>query len=109
MLDMARVRARKKALPFNLTKEWCESRWTGRCEVTGVKFIVGTKIRGPFSPSLDQIKPSAGYTQDNCRFILWAVNNMKGVGSNADMAEIAKAIVEHHESKYAGLVLSLPG
>lgn len=43
---------------------------------------------------MDRIDSSKGYTQDNCRFILFAVNSFKGVGTDALMLEIAQALLE---------------
>lgn len=85
--------AKNKDLPFDLTHEWACRRWNGSCEITGIVFRVNGK-RGPhpFSPSLDRIDPEKGYVQSNCRFILWGCNAIKGVGTDADMYEIAAAI-----------------
>ena len=84
----------QKNLPFDLTDEWAAARWTGKCEITGIAFGLNGK-RGPFpfSPSVDRIDAAKGYTQDNCRFVLWGCNAIKGVGTDADMYEIAQAIV----------------
>ena len=109
MVEVAEVRARKKKIPYDLTVDWAKNRWTGRCEATGIPFILGNKIRGPFSPSLDQITAGAGYTQNNCRFVIWAFNAAKGVGTDADMLQLAKAIVAHQEPTDAATWLSLPG
>jgi hypothetical protein len=93
----SKQRAKKHNIPFTITKEWAESRWTGRCEVTGIEFILSTK-RSPylFSPSLDRIKPHLGYSPENSRFVLHAVNALKGQGTDADMLLIAKAIVSQN-------------
>jgi len=109
LLTGARHRAKTFKRTFNLTRNWCAAKWTGRCEVTDIEFILNASVRHPFSPSLDRIDNSKGYEPDNCRFVLWAVNQFKHVSTDADMLKIAKAIVEHHSTKYAGLVLSLPG
>lgn len=92
----AKQRAKRDGLPFLLTQEWAASRWTGRCEVTDIEFVFSTG-RNPylFSPSLDRIIPSLGYTPDNCRFVLHAVNALKGAGTNEQMLQIAKAIVSN--------------
>jgi hypothetical protein len=90
----SKQRAAKHNIPFTLTKEWAEARWTGRCEVTGIEFVLSDK-RSPylFSPSLDRIIPTVGYTPENSRFVLHAVNALKGQGTDEDMLTIAKAIV----------------
>lgn len=91
IVQEARLRAEKRDLAFNLTREWVESSWTGRCAITGKKFTVGGK-RGVFSVSLDRKDNARGYTQDNCRWVLWAVNLLKHTGTDAEMFEIAKLI-----------------
>lgn len=93
LMTMARVRAKEKESPFDLTYEWCEKRWTGRCELTGLPFVLGSSRRGPFSPSIDQIEPKKGYTQSNARFILWAINSMKGEGTDEEMFAVAGALM----------------
>lgn len=93
LITAAKVRAKKKGIPFSLTSAWACSRWTGRCEITKLNFAITNSGRNPFSPSIDQIRPSKGYTQDNCRFILWSINAMKGAGTDEDVLRIAQAIV----------------
>lgn len=89
----AKHRAKMAGLDFDLTTQWAESRWTGRCEVTGAPFVLGTKKNGPYSASIDRIDSSKGYTQDNARFVLWAVNRLKGDTGDDVMREIARLIV----------------
>lgn len=95
----SKQRAKNRNTPFTLTKDWCETRWTGRCEVTNIEFVLSTK-RSPylFSPSLDQIIPGLGYTPENSRFVLHAVNALKGEGTDLDMLLIAQAIVKQLKS-----------
>jgi hypothetical protein len=92
----AKNRARAHGLPFDLTKEWAESRWTGHCEMTGLPFEsqIGKGNSGQFSPSIDKIVPEKGYTQGNCRFVLLAVNMMKSAGTDEQMYRIAEALVQ---------------
>ncbi len=94
LLQGSRARARAKGLPFDLTAEWMKARYTGRCEITGIEFVPATG-RGPraFSPSIDRIVPSKGYTMDNCRFIVFAVNAIRGTMTDGEMFELAARLV----------------
>lgn len=92
----SKQRAKQNNIPFTITKEWAITRWTGKCEVTNIEFVLSTG-RHPylFSPSLDRIVPALGYTPSNSRFVLHAVNAIKGAGTDADMLKIATAIVQN--------------
>ena len=108
----AHERARKKGLLFNLTNEWAKARWTGKCELTGIAFAtpekrVGYKNRN-FSPSIDKITPEGGYTKDNCRIILWALNSFKRDSSDSDMFFIAEKLIQNRSPDVAAF-LALPG
>ena len=94
LIAKAKNRAKGYEIDFNLTKEWAESRWTGNCELTGAAFIAADGKTGPYSASLDRIDSDKGYTQDNCRFVLWAVNRMKSNDNDELLLEIAELIVK---------------
>ena len=93
----AKYRAAQKKIPFSLTKEWAEKRWTGCCEVTGIAFQPPKGLGGPefFSPTIDRIDKKIGYVTGNCRFVLFAVNLLRWTGSDKDMFEVARAILEY--------------
>jgi hypothetical protein len=103
LLSGAKQRSTKSKIPYDLTAEWASSRWTGRCELTGIEFTspegrVGNK-RLAMSPSIDRINPEKGYLQNNCRFILWALNAMKRDEPDETMIRIACALADnmrHH-------------
>lgn len=100
LLQAARVRALQKRIPYELTNAWAGERWTGRCEITKLPFAVnGRRGPFPFSASIDRIDSTRGYTQDNTRFVLWGCNAVKGVGTDADMLAIAKAIVAAYKDQ----------
>ena len=95
-------RARDNGLAYDLTTEWARQTYTGLCVLTTVPFIVSAQspasksgIR-PYSPSIDRINPLKGYTQDNCRWVLSAVNSFKGEMSDAEMLTLAKALVDRN-------------
>lgn len=93
LLGKSRMRAKAAGLEHNLTKEWARARWTGKCELTGAEFKLTKGNQNAFSPSIDRIDSSKGYTQDNCRIVLWAVNRFKGDESDEIMRQIARLIV----------------
>lgn len=90
----AKARALRKGFAFELTETWAQERWTGKCELTGAPFIASPDGRpSAFSVSLDRIDGSKGYTQDNCRFILWSVNRFKSNYDDETMMHIARLLV----------------
>ncbi len=95
----AKYRAKSLKMPFDLTREWVTRRWTGRCELTDIPFVLGTHLGDPrsFSPSLDRIEPKKGYVQDNCRIVLLAVNIFKNNNDDAAMYRIAEALVKNRQ------------
>jgi hypothetical protein len=108
-LNNSRARAKKRGISFTLTKEWALARWTGRCEVTGIEFVL-SDARNPylFSPSIDRIIPSLGYTESNSRFVIHAVNALKGAGTDDDMVLIAAAIVRNFQKLVSQYYQELP-
>jgi len=96
-LMIAKSRTKIKCLPpFELTDSWAEARWTGRCELTDILFVTGKGHGWFFSPSLDRIDPTKGYTPGNARFILWCVNAFKGQGDDEDIRFVARALLENY-------------
>ena len=93
LLEAARFRARRKNISFTVDDAWCEARWTGRCELTDLEFVLDSPRRIAMSPSLDQINPSGGYTTENARFVLWAINTAKGTDSDETLYKIAEALI----------------
>ena len=80
----ARVRARKAKLPFTITKDWVvEHLQSGVCAQTGDAFDYtllssnGHRQPNMFAPSLDQIVPNAGYTEENTQIVCWWWNAFK--------------------------------
>lgn len=101
MLRRARVRTKKKRLPpCDLTVQWIVDRLAAGCAATGWTFDLTLQARGkghthPLSPSIDRIDSSRGYTQDNCRVVLWAINGLKGCGDENTALQVARAFVQH--------------
>jgi hypothetical protein len=79
----ARSRAKLKAVPFDLDIEWALDLARSQnfcCALTRIPFSVdrpraNTRI-GPFAPSFDRIEPHLGYTKENVRLVVFALNVM---------------------------------
>lgn len=77
--------ARRRASSFDLTVDQMLPRFErGLCEATGIPFEM-TGARNPFSPSLDQKVPSAGYTAENVQVVCLIYNQMKSDFSDHDV------------------------
>lgn len=79
LLDLARTRAGRKKVPFELTKEDVRLLASSRhCPVTGLAFVLGASREGnrphPLAPSLDRIDPARGYVRGNVRLTSWWAN-----------------------------------
>ena len=88
--ESKRAKCRKSGIQFDLTYGWYLEQLNRGCAVTGLPFRFGSL--SPFSPSVDRIDQTKGYTEDNCRMVLFAVNSLRGSGSDADMYLIAEKI-----------------
>ena len=81
-----------------LTPEWIAEKLTaGFCEVTGLAFVLTGEPRNPWSPSLDRIDSSVGYTLENTRVVVWIYNAAKNVFSDADVLLMAQAVVNRSD------------
>ena len=88
LLSSCRGRARRKGLEFDLTKEWLVPLLERPCPLTGIEFDFEGGPRNLRTPSVDRIDSSKGYTKDNCRVILWALNAAFGTWGEAAFREI---------------------
>jgi len=75
LLSSCRLRAKQKNLEFNLTKE--DIVIPELCPVLLKPLICGDKSDYNFSPSVDRIDNSKGYTKDNIQVISMKANKMK--------------------------------
>ena len=92
----ARERANKAGLEFTITSEWVKERMAvGFCECTGLRFIESERVGrcGPFTPSIDRIDSSRGYTPDNCRIIVWGLNMALSEWGDEIYLQIAEAYI----------------
>ena len=98
MFQQCKSRAKHRSLEFGLTLEWFRQKLLAcMCEVTGIVFVLNVR-RHPFMPSIDRIDSSKGYTPDNCRVVLWIINQAKNDISEDDfqsaLRQVAEAVLE---------------
>ena len=97
LLSMAKHRAKKAGVAFDLDVGWVETRLLcGKCELSGVNFIYESVagLRGARAPSIDRIGASDGYTKDNCRVILWQINAAKQQWPDDDLKFMVRSLQE---------------
>lgn len=77
LVAAARVRARARGLPFDVTPAEVSRLQTiidaGKCELSGVALTLDGG-RSATSPSLDRIRPALGYVAGNMRIVCHALN-----------------------------------
>lgn len=92
----AKSRAAKKGREFALSYQWAMEtiRNQGhRCALTGIHFDHKFSTAGtmkPYSPSVDRIDNSKGYTPENCRMIVSAMNIMLSDWGTEIFHEVAR-------------------
>jgi hypothetical protein len=96
----AKNRATQKGMEFSITQEWALSECRAnnyRCSMTGVPFMMRRDRKmhkRPYVPSIDRIDCKRGYTPDNVRLVIFAVNLM--------MAEWGEDVMRQVMVAYAG-------
>ncbi len=97
-INRARERARAADRPCEITMETIDDLYRqqrGRCALSGMRFDIspGRFARAnPFRPSIDRIDCAKGYTPDNIRLVLIAVNYGRADFDDAAYIEICRAV-----------------
>lgn len=98
LFNAARRRSTDRNYEFTIDLEWIETRISaGKCEITGLPFSLETRVSGhrnPYAPSLDRRDNSKGYTKENCRIILWALNMGFADWGQETYIKIARRLIE---------------
>lgn len=75
----------------------------GRCEVSGLPFVLDFTGKHPFQPSVDRIDNAGGYELQNVRLVCLAVNYCMSEWGEAVFLRIAAAMVQRKLSELSGL------
>jgi len=93
MYHNAKNRAKKKGLPFNLTKDYLSSIMSNTCPVLNIQMEFG-KVNRETSPSLDRIIPELGYVRGNVIVISNKANSIKNSASTKEILMVATWLEE---------------
>lgn len=94
----AKGRAQRKFREFDITLEWVKDILTeGKCQITGIPFEMSLsetnfKNQHPFAPSIDRLDNSLGYTEANCKIIVFSLNAGKSNFNLGDCIKLANAL-----------------
>lgn len=95
-------RSKDKQIDFDLDmNEIHQTLVTGVCAKTGHKFEIQAKgrnykDRSPYTPSIDKIDPSKGYTKDNIQIVCWWYNLAKSTFTDDEVLKLCKAVITHN-------------
>jgi hypothetical protein len=98
MVRRAKVRAKKKDIPFTLDWEQLIPLAKDKCPYfTEIKLDWDNREEGvtEASPTLDRIIPEKGYVIDNVEIISSKANNIKSIGVSEDLYRVADRLYEH--------------
>lgn len=90
----AKKRAQNRLLDFDLTPEWLKERLDAGCALSGLPFNYTNGVPHVDSPSIDRIDSEKGYTQSNCRTILFGLNSFKLRSTDAVILSIMESVVK---------------
>lgn len=96
----ARDRARRKNIPFDITKEDLMNIWEfqeGKCAISKIPMTFEMDNGRTYTNvSIDQIIPGKGYTKDNIQLICYAVNQLKSDWDIDTVIYICRQIVDNN-------------
>jgi hypothetical protein len=99
LIVSARVRAKAKGVPCDLELDVHRALihdriYGGRCEATGLDFVLDADTMTAFSPSLHRVEPERGYVYDNLQVVIFAFNAAIGSWGEDTFRTVAHAYLE---------------
>jgi len=94
--------AELRGIEFNVTPEYLENIFNGRCYLSGIKLNIGTysRIGGICdlgNASLDRIDSSIGYVENNVAWVYKPINIMKQSLSRNEFIDLCRVIAENNK------------
>lgn len=90
-----KMRAKRRGIHFDLSREYIESIAVDVCPVLGLKlnYEYGNAAQSDNSPSLDRINNDEGYVEGNVQWISDLANRMKNSASEEQLVLFAKWVL----------------
>lgn len=85
-------KSKRQNIPFNITPEYLESLWTGKCEISGVDLSIYNTRGTLHAAEVDRINPHLGYTIGNVAWVSAKFNRIKCNASIGDLELIINYI-----------------
>ena len=99
----AKDRAKKKNLPFDISKEYLKELWdkqNGKCAISGIDMTFEQcNGRTSTNVSIDQINPNEGYTVGNIQLVCMAINQIKSDLKMDEVYMFCKCILENRKNE----------
>lgn len=84
-----KIKANRHNIKFDLTPEYLESIWTGKCAVSGQTIYLYNDRREEDHAELDRTDPSLGYVKGNVAWLSRKYNRKKGDLNESDIRVLA--------------------
>lgn len=86
-------KARNRNKDFDLTEEYLQTLWTGKCALSGIDIFNSKRQKNILSSaSLDRIDSSKGYVKGNVQFVAYGINLAKNSFSDNDIKLFIESI-----------------
>lgn len=109
VLARTKSNAKKEGIPFSLDVAWVKQELAkGKCAVTGMPLVKPTYtpgrrgVRNPWTPSIDRIDNTKGYTKGNCRIVVWMYNLAKNNYGDRDIVQMSITLTSNLLMKAQG-------
>lgn len=100
----ARDRAKSKNIEFSITKEDLKYLWDkqkGLCALSGIPMTYEMDNGRVYTNlSIDQIKPSNGYTLENIQLVCMGINQMKSDLDMPTLLFLCKSLINYQENEH---------
>jgi hypothetical protein len=96
----AKTRAKRKGQTINISVEWLMEKVISQdylCIKTAIPLVINP-VSSPWSPSIDRIDSSLGYTEDNVQIVCYMYNTAKNNANSIHVQQFSAALIKNTQS-----------